>query len=151
MKVERMQGLYFCIDRPRCEAVAELADRRVDEVFDLCCGFDRVGADNFQVWLDTTTVENLAAWVVREKGGSAPATDTTNADALAEFLSLRKDAEDLLEELRQHVVDDHCGVAPDDVGWGHVTGLRYMILRRLTAAADFALRRGEYAEEAPPT
>ena len=146
MKVERMQGLYFCIDRPRCEAVAELADRRVDEVFDLCCGFDRVGADNFQVWLDTTTVENLAAWVVRETGEAAPATDTTDDDALTEFLALRQDAEALLEELRQYVVDDHCGVAPDNVGWGHVTSLRYMI-RRLTEAADFALRRGEYAEK----
>lgn len=37
----------------------------------------------------------------------------------------------LLAELQGHIVDDHCGVNPENVNWGHVGSLEFTQARLL--------------------
>ncbi len=63
----------------------------------------------------------------------------SNDDALAAFVGRKIEIDTLLDLLKAHS-DDHFGVAPDDVNWGHVGTLTECaaLLRR---AAEFVVSR----------
>jgi hypothetical protein len=67
----------------------------------------------------------------------------SNEDALAAFVQRKAEIDAMLTRL-QALSDDHFGVAPDEVTWGHVGTLGYYaeLLRRVT---DSAFHEGEHA------
>lgn len=67
----------------------------------------------------------------------------TNEDALAAFVQRKAEIDEMLARL-QALSDDHFGVAPDEVSWGHVGTLGYYaeLLKRVT---DMACNEGEHA------
>jgi hypothetical protein len=66
---------------------------------------------------------------------------TTNDQALAAFVTRKAEIDAMLERLAAFS-DDHFGVAPEDVHWGHVGALGHVI-ERLRQASDFILQEGE--------
>jgi hypothetical protein len=70
-------------------------------------------------------------------------TAKSNDDALAAFVSKKTEIDAMLTRL-QTLSDDHFGVAPDEVTWGHVGTLGYYaeLLKRVT---DSAFKEGEHA------
>ena len=67
----------------------------------------------------------------------------SNEDALAAFVQKKAEIDTMLTRL-QALSDDHFGVAPDEVTWGHVGSLGHHaeLLRRIT---DMAFNEGEHA------
>jgi hypothetical protein len=67
----------------------------------------------------------------------------SNHDALAAFVQRKAEIDAMLGRL-QTLSDDHFGVAPDEVTWGHVGSLGHYVelLRRIT---DMAFSEGEHA------
>jgi hypothetical protein len=70
-------------------------------------------------------------------------TAKSNDDALAAFVARKAEIDAMLTRL-QTLSDDHFGVAPDEVTWGHVGTLGHYaeLLRRIT---DMAFNEGEPA------
>ena len=68
---------------------------------------------------------------------------TSNEDALAAFVQKKAEIDAMLSRL-QALSDDHFGVAPDEVTWGHVGSLGHYaeLLKRVT---DSAFNEGEHA------
>jgi hypothetical protein len=67
----------------------------------------------------------------------------SNEDALAAFVQKKAEIDAMLTRL-QALSDDHFGVAPDEVTWGHVGSLGHHaeLLQRIT---DMAFNEGEHA------
>jgi hypothetical protein len=67
----------------------------------------------------------------------------SNEDALAAFVARKAEIDTMLTRI-QTLSDDHFGVAPDDVNWGHVGSLGYYaeLLKRIT---DTAFNEGDHA------
>jgi hypothetical protein len=67
----------------------------------------------------------------------------SNEDALAAFVQRKAEIDAMLARL-QALSDEHFGVAPDEVIWGHVGSLRHHaeLLKRIT---DMAFNEGEHA------
>jgi hypothetical protein len=67
----------------------------------------------------------------------------SNQDALAAFVQRKAEIDAMLTRL-QALSDDHFGLGPDEVTWGHVTPLAdyAKLLKRIT---ERAFREGEYA------
>jgi hypothetical protein len=67
----------------------------------------------------------------------------SNDDALAAFVQRKAEIDAMLTRL-QALSDDHFGVAPDEVTWGHVGSLEHHaeLLKRIT---DMAFNEGEHA------
>jgi hypothetical protein len=67
----------------------------------------------------------------------------SNEDALAAFVQRKAEIDTMLTRL-QALSDDHFGVAPDEVTWGHVGSLGHHaeLLERVT---DSAFHEGEHA------
>ena len=67
----------------------------------------------------------------------------TNDDALAAFVQRKAEIDAMLTRL-QALSDEHFGVAPDEVTWGHVGSLGHHaeLLQRIT---DMAFNGGEHA------
>ena len=68
---------------------------------------------------------------------------TANDEALAAFVARKAEIDAMLERLAGFA-DDHFGVAPEDVSWGDVTNLGYVI-EKLRQASDFLFQEGECA------
>ncbi|HYZ26698.1 MAG TPA: hypothetical protein VE597_07305 [Geminicoccaceae bacterium] len=70
-------------------------------------------------------------------------TSKSNDDALAAFVARKAEIDAMLTRI-QTLSDDHFGVAPDDVNWGHVGTLGHYaeLLKRIT---DMAFNEGEHA------
>jgi hypothetical protein len=70
-------------------------------------------------------------------------TTKSNEDALAAFAQRKAEIDAMLGRL-QSLSDDHFGVAPDEVTWGHVGTLGYYaeLLKRVT---DSAFHESEHA------
>ena len=68
---------------------------------------------------------------------------TKSNDALAAFVARKTEIDAMLTRI-QVLSDDHFGVAPDDVNWGHVGSLGHYaeLLKRIT---DMAFNEGEHA------
>jgi hypothetical protein len=66
-----------------------------------------------------------------------------NDEALAAFVTRKAEIDAMLERLAG-LSDDHFGVAPEDVSWGDVANLGYVI-ERLRQASDFIFQEGECA------
>jgi len=64
--------------------------------------------------------------------------------ALDAYIAKKIEIDTMLARLKA-LSDDHFGVAPDEVDWGHVGTLAHYaeLLKRIT---DSAFREGEYAE-----
>lgn len=60
------------------------------------------------------------------------------------FIKTLAEINDRLDELKAYA-DDHMGVDPDSINWGHV-GFAQDFLAALTELTDRAYNRGEYAE-----
>jgi hypothetical protein len=67
----------------------------------------------------------------------------SNQQALAAFVQKKTEIDAMLSRL-QALSDDHFGLGPDEVTWGHVTLLadHAELLRRIT---ERAFKEGEYA------
>ncbi len=67
----------------------------------------------------------------------------SNDRALAAFVAKKAEIDTMLKRL-QALSDDHFGVAPDEVTWGHVGTLEHYaeLLKRI---ADSAFKEGEHA------
>ena len=67
----------------------------------------------------------------------------SNEDALAAFVQKKAEIDAMLSRL-QSLSDEHFGVAPDEVTWGHVGSLGHYaeLLKRIT---DMAFNEGEHA------
>ena len=67
----------------------------------------------------------------------------SNEDALAAFVQKKAEIDAMLSRL-QALSDEHFGVAPDEVTWGHVgtPGHYAELLKRIT---DMAFNEGEHA------
>ena len=67
----------------------------------------------------------------------------SNDDALAAFVARKAEIDAMLTRI-QALSDEHFGVAPDDVTWGHVGSLGHYaeLLKRIT---DMAFNEGEHA------
>jgi hypothetical protein len=67
----------------------------------------------------------------------------SNDDALAAFVARKAEIDAMLTRI-QTLSDDHFGVAPDEVNWGHVGTLGHYaeLLKRVT---DMAFNEGEHA------
>ena len=67
----------------------------------------------------------------------------SNEDALAAFVSRKAEIDTMLTRL-QALSDDHFGVAPEEVTWGHVGTLEHHaeLLKRIT---NMAFGEGEHA------
>jgi hypothetical protein len=72
-----------------------------------------------------------------------PRKTRSNEDALAAFVQKKAEIDAMLTRL-QALSDEHFGVAPDEIDWGHVGTLGYYaeLLRRIT---DMAFHEGEHA------
>jgi hypothetical protein len=72
-----------------------------------------------------------------------PTKTRSNEDALAAFVAGKAEIDAMLSRL-QALSDDHFGVAPDEVTWGHVGSLGHHaeLLKRIT---DMAFNEGEHA------
>ena len=68
---------------------------------------------------------------------------TDNSNALDAFIARKREIDAMLQRLAA-CSDDHFGVAPDEVNWGHVGNLGYVI-ERLREASDFLFTEGECA------
>ena len=70
-------------------------------------------------------------------------TAKSNDDALAAFVARKAEIDAMLTRL-QTLSDDHFGVSPDEVNWGHVGTLGHYaeLLKRIT---DMAFNEGEHA------
>jgi hypothetical protein len=70
-------------------------------------------------------------------------TTKSNDDALAAFVSKKTEIDAMLTRI-QALSDDHFGVAPDEVNWGHVGSLGHYaeLLKRIT---DMAFNEREHA------
>ena len=68
---------------------------------------------------------------------------TANDEALAAFVARKGEIDAMLERLAAFS-DDHFGVAPEDVSWGDVANLGYVI-EKLRQASDFIFQEGECA------
>ena len=68
---------------------------------------------------------------------------TANDQALAAFVTCKAEIDAMLERLAGFS-DDHFGVAPEDVTWGDVANLGYVI-DRLRQTSDFLFQEGECA------
>ena len=68
---------------------------------------------------------------------------TANDQTLAAFVTRKAEIDAMLERLAAFS-DDHFGVAPEDVHWGHVGDLGHVI-ERLRQASDFIFQEGECA------
>ena len=66
-----------------------------------------------------------------------------NRTALDAFIARKAEIDTMLERLKA-LSDDHFGVAPDDINWGHVGTLAHYaeLLRQITNAA---FKEGEHA------
>jgi hypothetical protein len=67
----------------------------------------------------------------------------STADALAAFVQRKAEIDAMLSRL-QALSDDHFGVAPDEVTWGHVGSLGHYA-ELLTRITDMAFNEGEHA------
>jgi hypothetical protein len=67
----------------------------------------------------------------------------SNDDALANFVARKAEIDAMLTRI-QTLSDDHFGVAPDEVNWGHVGTLGHYaeLLKRIT---DMVFKEGEHA------
>ncbi len=68
---------------------------------------------------------------------------TGNDAALAAFVARKAEIDAMLERLAR-LSNDHFGVAPEEVHWGHVANLGYVI-EKLREASDFLFQEGECA------
>ncbi|HYN38294.1 MAG TPA: hypothetical protein VES39_03490 [Rhodospirillales bacterium] len=68
---------------------------------------------------------------------------TDNSNALDAFIVRKREIDAMLQRLTAFS-DDHFGVAPDEVNWGHVGNLGYVV-ERLREASDFLFTDGECA------
>lgn len=68
---------------------------------------------------------------------------TDNGNTLDAFISRKREIDAMLQRLTAFS-DDHFGVAPDEVSWGHVGNLGYVV-ERLRQASDFLFTEGECA------
>lgn len=61
---------------------------------------------------------------------------TDNAEALDDFISAKFEIDAMLERLKGFS-EDHFGIGPDEVHWGHVGTLTHYVslLRQITASA----------------
>ena len=66
-----------------------------------------------------------------------------NDQALAAFVTRKAEIDAMLERLAAFS-DDHFGMAPEDVSWGDVANLGYVI-DRLRQTSDFLFQQGECA------
>jgi hypothetical protein len=66
-----------------------------------------------------------------------------NDSALAAFVTRKAEIDAMLERLAG-VSDDHFSLAPEDVTWGDVANLGY-VLEKLRQASDFIFQEGECA------
>jgi hypothetical protein len=67
----------------------------------------------------------------------------SNESALAAFVSRKAEIDTMLSRLRA-LSDEHFGLSPDEITWGHVTPLADYaeLLKRIT---DDAIKEGEHA------
>ena len=67
-----------------------------------------------------------------------------NTKALAAFMAKKQEIDAMLARIAGNS-DDHFGVMPDDVSWGHLGTLEdyAALLKRIT---DIAFREGEHAD-----
>ena len=75
--------------------------------------------------------------------GTAKKITKSNDRAQAAFVAKKAEIDAMLERL-QALSDDHFGVAPEEVSWGHVGNLEHHaeLLKRIT---DMAFNEGEHA------
>lgn len=64
-----------------------------------------------------------------------------NENALSAFVAAKAEIDEMLKRLTEFS-DDHFGVAPDEVTWGHVGNLGYL-RERLREASDFIFQEGD--------
>jgi beta-mannanase len=64
--------------------------------------------------------------------------------ALSAFIGTMGEVKEQLDELNAYF-EDHMGVSPDEINWGHVGSATYF-LTELAELADRAYGRGEYAK-----
>ena len=67
-----------------------------------------------------------------------------NEKALGAFMAKIAEAQSLLAELQAHV-DDHMGASPEEINYGHVGSVGYMV-EKLAELTDWALGRGEHTQ-----
>ena len=67
-----------------------------------------------------------------------------NGQALVALVARKSEIDAMLQRLLAFS-DDHFGVAPDDVTWGHVGNLGHL-LGRLRQASDFIFQEGDGAD-----
>jgi len=69
--------------------------------------------------------------------------------ALAAFIAKKEEIDDMLASF-QALIDEHFGVNPDEVNWGHVRSLEHYasMLREIT---DTAFHEGEFANRQKET
>ncbi len=67
-----------------------------------------------------------------------------NENALSAFVAAKAEIDEMLKRLTEFS-DDHFGVAPDEVTWGHVGNLGYL-RERLRQASDFIFQEGDCAD-----
>ena len=69
---------------------------------------------------------------------------TSNEQALAAFVARKHEIDTMLARLQAHS-DDHFGLSPDEITWGHVTALAdySALLKRIT---DQAFKEDGYAD-----
>ena len=72
---------------------------------------------------------------------------TANDQALTAFVARKAEIDAMLERLAS-LSGDHFELAPEDVSWGDVANLGYVI-ERLRQASDFIFQEGECAGRAP--
>ena len=66
-----------------------------------------------------------------------------NSEALAAFAARKVEIDAMLQRLASFS-DDHFGVTPDEVMWGHVGDLGF-VAERLRQASDFIFQEGKCA------
>jgi hypothetical protein len=71
-------------------------------------------------------------------------TQTTKPTALDSFITKAGEFDALLQQLQQ-MRDDHFGVGPDAVTWGHVGDVTHYVTA-LKEVTDAYFKEGEYAE-----
>ncbi|HRW61788.1 MAG TPA: hypothetical protein P5340_14200 [Defluviicoccus sp.] len=67
----------------------------------------------------------------------------SNDEALAAFVARKAEIDAMIERLAAFS-DDHFGVPPEGVSWGHVGNLGF-VAERLRQACDFIFQEGEHA------
>ena len=66
-----------------------------------------------------------------------------NQKAINSYVASLTEIAGLLEDLKSFMVDDHMGISPEEVNWGHVGSAEHMLKLLNEAAAFVGIRPAE--------